>query len=391
MTKTIATLLLTGLTAITLAGCNFPMATPAGTSSAPNSISTAAALTVEAMGTELAGGTVPAPISAITATPAAGANPGVNQTGSPNPQPSALASSNTPAAADASTATPAPTAIPCDRAKFDSETIPDGTTVTAGSNFTKTWTLKNNGSCTWNSSYSVVFVSGDALGGPASIPLTAGNVQPGQTVQISMDLKAPAAEGKYRGNWELRNASGAIFGLGTKADQNFWVDIKVTTQPTTMIDGYCLATWTSDAGTLPCPGKEGDQNGYVIKLDAPHMENDSTDNDPALWTNPQAGDGGEISGHFPPITISTGKHFKTIVGCLYGAKTCDVKFTLKYIADGGSVKSLGEWNEKYDGQLTNIDIDLTSLAGKSVQFILNVHANGPATDNHAFWLKPRIE
>ena len=43
--------------------------------------------------------------------------------------------------------------IPCDRAKFvEDVTSPDGTDVIQGTSFVKTWRLKNNGICTWNSS-----------------------------------------------------------------------------------------------------------------------------------------------------------------------------------------------------------------------------------------------
>jgi len=57
------------------------------------------------------------------------------------------------------------------------------------------------------------------MDGPANQALS-GTVNPGQTVDISINLKAPAANGTYRGYWKLRNAAGVTFAT-------FYVDVKV--------------------------------------------------------------------------------------------------------------------------------------------------------------------
>lgn len=385
MRKVLAISSLFLLVTIILVACNFPNSASQKVSS-PDVVATAAALTVQALSTQLAGGTEVSPVSPNTSTVDVTLTPQPTQASS-----SATAAPPTMVPASATPATPTPTPIPCDRAKFVSETIPDGTSITPGANFTKTWVLKNNGSCTWNSGYSLVFVSGDAMGGPAAQQLTTGSVAPGQDVEIKVDLKAPSTEGTYRGNWKLRNATGAVFGVGNTADQLFWVEVKVSASPASFIESYCLADWTSDAGTLPCPGKSGDASGFVTMVNNPKLENGATDNEPALWTNPQNGDNGQISGRFPAMKVPSGAHFRTIVGCFYDSPNCKVKFQLKYIADGGSVQSLGEWNESYDGNFTKVDVDVNSLAGKSVQFILTVLANGSSEGNKAFWLNPSVK
>src|SRR5574341_274746 len=85
----------------------------------------------------------------------------------------------------------------CDVAQFVTDvTIPDGTVMNQNQTFTKTWRLKNVGVCSWTPSYAVIFFSGDSMSGPATQALT-GNVNPGQTVDISVDLKAPASDGNY--------------------------------------------------------------------------------------------------------------------------------------------------------------------------------------------------
>jgi peptidoglycan hydrolase-like protein with peptidoglycan-binding domain len=64
------------------------------------------------------------------------------------------------------------------------------------------------------------------MGGPASQQLTNGTVAPGQTIDVSVNLTAPASTGTYKGNWKLREPGGTIFGLSTGP---FWVQIKAVT------------------------------------------------------------------------------------------------------------------------------------------------------------------
>lgn len=149
-----------------------------------------------------------------TATP----DPNLEITDTPEP-------SNTP---QPDTPTPSNTPIPCNLAKFLSDiTIPDGTVFEPGETFTKTWRLKNVGSCAWTSGYDIVFSGGDAMDAPASVQLTAGTVNPEQNVDISVDLTAPSASGTYRGNWQLRDPSDVLFGVTNSSSGLFWVEIEV--------------------------------------------------------------------------------------------------------------------------------------------------------------------
>ena len=142
---------------------------------------------------------------------------------SPTAQPAATASA-TSTSTQAAATTPANTSVPCNSASFVTDvTIPDNTGLDLNQAFTKTWRLKNVGSCSWTSGYQVVFDSGDQMGGPASQQLTNGTVAPGQTIDLSVDLHAPGSAGTYKGNWKLREPGGVIFGLSTGP---FWVQIK---------------------------------------------------------------------------------------------------------------------------------------------------------------------
>lgn len=130
------------------------------------------------------------------------------------------------------TPTPAPSPVPTpagctDQATFVTDvTIPDGTWILPGVSFDKVWRLRNTGTCTWTSSYSLAFVSGQSLGGSSPVALPA-LVAPGQTVDLGLRLTAPLPSGTYRGNWMLRNPTGGFFGIGPEATSAFWVIINV--------------------------------------------------------------------------------------------------------------------------------------------------------------------
>ena len=128
------------------------------------------------------------------------------------------------------TNTPLPTATAvtyCDWVSFVKDvTVPDGTTFAPGEIFTKTWRLKNRGTCTWTPDYMLVYTGGTSMGGTTALRLP-GYVAPGQSVDVSVTLSAPDSSGKYVGYWMLRNSSGALFGYGDMANQAFYVDIKV--------------------------------------------------------------------------------------------------------------------------------------------------------------------
>ena len=109
---------------------------------------------------------------------------------------------------------------PCNHAVFVSETIEDGTDFDPDDNFTKTWRLKNDGTCTWNTNYKLVFVEGDQMSGPANKNLTQ-SVAPGEQVDISVDLKAPGSAGTYKGRWKIADDEGQYY------VHNIWVEIEV--------------------------------------------------------------------------------------------------------------------------------------------------------------------
>jgi len=150
-------------------------------------------------------------------------------------------STNTQAAA---TGTPT-----CDLAQFVKDvTVPDGTEFDPNETFTKTWQIRNIGACTW-SGYTMVFDAGEAMGGPATTPI--GSVAPGQEINLSVNLKAPASDGSYRGYWRIKNSAGVLIPVsGGYQSKSFFVDIKVKTPAPSTITITLNATGGSEGGTV---------------------------------------------------------------------------------------------------------------------------------------------
>ena len=128
-----------------------------------------------------------------------------------------------------------PTAeIPCNISSAGSPldiTIPDGTIMSPGQSFSKTWRLENVGSCTWTRLYSVIFFSGNSLNAFQTHYLLS-EVQPGNVIDITVDMVAPEEPGTYQSNWMLVDPSGELFGIGPNGDAPFWARIEVVAQAT---------------------------------------------------------------------------------------------------------------------------------------------------------------
>jgi hypothetical protein len=188
----------------------------------------------------LLGSCLPAPVRAAQLTPnASTVEAALIQTAT------ALAAHQTPTLTLTETATPSltplptnspqtptlqATSIPCYNATFVKDvTVPEGTVLPAGSRFTKVWRLQNTGTCTWTSAFQVLFDKGDNLGGPASFNLPKA-VNPGQTVDISVNLTAPKNNGSFEGFYKLQASNGTVFGSGP-SNADFDLDIFVGQTP----------------------------------------------------------------------------------------------------------------------------------------------------------------
>jgi hypothetical protein len=294
---------------------------------------------------------------------------------------------------------PSPTPLPCDRAEFVKDvTYPDNSVVSVGESFIKTWRIKNAGACTWSKDYALVFTGGDPLGTPASLALP-GYVSPGQSIDLSVTLTAPAAGGTYHGDYKLRNASNVVFGTGP-SNKSFYVQIKVPIATGLLYDFIVKsssAEWKSGVGstadtTLTFGGADDDPNGVASIKDSVKLENGSTSSK-ILLTFPKHQDNGFISGLFSPYTVQSGDHFKARLGFMLPGAACGAgkaKFRLNY-QEGTTLHTFKEWAKSCNGDLLVVDVDLSSLKGKTVQFMLAVLAGSTSTDDWAIWSSPRIE
>jgi uncharacterized protein YkwD len=103
-------------------------------------------------------------------------------------------------------------------------TIPDNTNVAAGTVFTKTWRIANNGTCVWGPGYTLTHYSDERMGAPDSVLL--GITHPGENLDISVDLTAPNSSGRHQANFVIKNPAGLIIKVGD--DSRLWVVINVT-------------------------------------------------------------------------------------------------------------------------------------------------------------------
>ena len=131
-------------------------------------------------------------------------------------------------------ATSAAPAADCNAAQFIMDVgTPDNTVFAPGAAFKKTWRLKNIGTCTWDASYSLVLDSGPSMAQDSSYPLSLASpdktsVAPGESVDVSIDMKAGNTPGTYKTYWMLTNGKGLVVPMaGGHANRSFYVLIQV--------------------------------------------------------------------------------------------------------------------------------------------------------------------
>jgi hypothetical protein len=143
---------------------------------------------------------------------------------SPTPAPVDAGAANTSTAAS-----PAAVANPADctnqAANVRDANVPDGTTLNRGETFTKTWLIRNAGTCTWNDNYTIVFFAGDRLDGQDGVKLPV--TPPGADAEVSVPMRASLRPGTFQGYWKLRAPNGQTFGTGAQSNVAFWVLITV--------------------------------------------------------------------------------------------------------------------------------------------------------------------
>ncbi len=375
---------------LVLSACNMPRKGVTKTVSGAGIIYTAAAQTLAA---ELAGTTATAYPGQVGTLPPTYAFPTIKPTNTP------IEPTETEYDYEEDTPVPPPpTPIPCDYATYVKDvTYPDNTELAAGTTFTKTWRIQNSGACTWSEDYAVVFMDGDDMDTPSSVSLPH-TVRPGQTVDVSVGLTAPASIGTYRAEYKLRSDTNQVFGLA--GDKPFWVQIKVTAATGLLLDFITSAhsaDWSSGLGSPPGAdlafnGAEDSSEGVAKIVDGVKLEDGATSGK-VLLTYPKRESNGYILGLYDEYTIQKGDHFKARLGFMQSGDTCsggDVMFQLAY-KDHDGYHLIKEWNQTCDGSQVPVDVNLSDYKGKTIRFALVITANGDPTNDWAVWNSARIE
>ncbi len=160
----------------------------------------------------------------------------------PTATPSPTSLQGTPTAASVGIA---PTSSCYGMAFVSDVTVPDNTTMTAGQKFTKTWRVRNNGSCAWPVGSKLSFTGGEAMG--ASALTLEDAVDTGKEVELSVEMTAPSSSGTHRGNWRMANPNGASFG------DEVYVLIRVGGTATITPTGKASASPTATATMTEAP------------------------------------------------------------------------------------------------------------------------------------------
>ncbi len=107
-------------------------------------------------------------------------------------------------------------------------TIPDHAIVSAGKPFTKTWQVRNTGTCDWTEAYAIVFEMGDPMSAEEWTHLPKGTVvKPNETIDLSVYMTAPEKPGAYAAYWKLEDGNGNRFGTGSDYTKSLWVKVEV--------------------------------------------------------------------------------------------------------------------------------------------------------------------
>jgi hypothetical protein len=108
-------------------------------------------------------------------------------------------------------ATTTSTAGGCYNATLVSDvTVPDGTEMSPGDTFTKTWEIRNSGTCDWNENFKITFVGGDLFGSDTT--KIRRFVAAGNGAKISLKMVAPSGSGSVTSSWQMADDNGNLFG-----------------------------------------------------------------------------------------------------------------------------------------------------------------------------------
>ncbi len=115
----------------------------------------------------------------------------------------------------------------CAKASFVSEDPPDGVIYAPEFTFIKKWFIRNDSTCVWDTTYKLIFVDGDLMGG-AYVYNFPQSALPDDVIEIPIQLVTDKEVGTYKGYWKMQTPDGQNFGVGQHSDA-MWVEVEVST------------------------------------------------------------------------------------------------------------------------------------------------------------------
>lgn len=98
-------------------------------------------------------------------------------------------------------------------------TIPDNTLIPIAAVMEKQWLVSNSGTCNWDSTYRLKWISGEKFGAVEEYPLFPARA--GTQAVLQIIFNAPPVEGTYESGWQGYGSDGTAFG------DTIWVRIVV--------------------------------------------------------------------------------------------------------------------------------------------------------------------
>jgi hypothetical protein len=176
-----------------------------------------------------------------------------------------------------------------------------------------------------------------------------------------------------------------------------------TPDPSTVVLDFvstmCTARWSNNGEYLICPGDPNDTGtGYVDRLDGTIISGDILVEAPSLITIPAYENLAGIFGHYPALEVWEGDTFHAILACQPSDIPCNVDFGLSYFDSNGGFHDLSPQlgpspfsdHDAPSGVYTEVEVDLSALAGQTVEFTLVVRTGGDRTRYDPIWISPYI-
>jgi hypothetical protein len=292
--------------------------------------------------------------------------------------------------------------------------LPDDSSVNAGEQLIKTWSIRNIGTCTWTTDYKLVHDNGNIVSEESITPFTQ-PIEPNQTAEISIPVSIPLTAGRSETFWYLVSGSDEIVGTNSQGNPYLW--LKVDVQPASLLtptlvgtpqalssletptlaegtfdlyNNACFATWTNNTNPIPCPEFETDPFASVQLVKNRIFENGETSSNALLFALPESQSGVSVTGTYPQFTVQPNSKLTFKTGCLQNASECSTSVFFYYTNASGSREILWAVTELQDGITSNVSIDLSFLQGQTISIQIEVSSLGESRGDLVLIDSPQI-